>query len=364
MHRVLILGAGKIGSLISVLLSQEKEYDVHLCDHQAQCLPLINELQKTNNIHFARIDAENTHDIEAYINKQKIGTLISALPYYCNPAIAQLARTHNLHYFDLTEDVEVTEKVKQLSEGASSVFVPQCGLAPGFISIAAHDLISHFDTLDTVKMRVGALPSNPNNTLKYSLTWSTDGLINEYGNPCYAIIDDELAAVQPLEGLETITVDGLLYEAFNTSGGIGTLAETYQGKARNMNYKTLRYPGHCEKIRFLMNELKLNDARDTLKTILENAVPKTMQDVVLVYVSVSGIQHGEFYEENYVQKIYPKHISGQLWSAIQITTASGICSVVDIILSSPQDYHGFIKQEQFSLAQILENRIGQNYSNQ
>ncbi len=139
--------------------------------------------------------------------------------------------------------------------------MPQCGLAPGFISIAAAELITHFDELRAVKLRVGALPQHPNNVLKYSLTWSTEGLINEYGNPCQAISDGRLIEVAPLEGLEEIEIDGTLYEAFNTSGGLGSLAETHGAHIESMNYKTMRYPGHCAQMRLLMNDLKLNHDR-------------------------------------------------------------------------------------------------------
>src|SRR5207253_1557888 len=158
----------------------------------------------------------------------------------------------------------------------------------------------------------------------------------------------EKTTLLPLEGYETIELDGLLYEAFNTSGGLGTLADTYAGKVRNMNYKTLRYPGHCEKIHLLMKDLKLNDDRQTLKRILENAIPKTLQDVVLIYAAVSGKRAGEFMEETYVKKIYPQTIAGKLWSAIQVTTAAGICSVADLVLQEPAKYKGFITQESFS----------------
>ena len=267
-----------------------------------------------------------------------------------------------MHYFDLTEDVEVTKHIKDLSKGASQAFVPQCGLAPGFISIVAHDLMTHFDSVEIVKMRVGALPVNPNNVLKYSLTWSTDGLINEYGNTCYGIENGEAVPLLPLEGYETIGIDGLLYEAFNTSGGLGTLADTYAGKVRTMNYKTLRYPGHCEKIHLLMNDLKLNDDRETLKRVLEKAVPKTLQDVVIIYASVTGRRQGELFEENYVKKIYPQTIAGKLWSAIQVTTACGICSVVDRVFDEPEQYHGFVTQEMFSLTSILDDRFGCYYA--
>ena len=100
------------------------------------------------------------------------------------------------------------------------------------------------------------------------------GLINEYGNLCQGIENGEEVNMLPLGDLEEIKIDGLTYEAFNTSGGIGSLANSYMGRVKNINYKTIRYPGHCEKIRFLMNDLKLNYDRDTLKRILENVILK------------------------------------------------------------------------------------------
>lgn len=252
--------------------------------------------------------------------------------------------------------------MRQLAEGASTVFVPQCGLAPGFISIAANELIQHFDDLRSVKLRVGALPQHPNNVLKYSLTWSTDGVINEYGNLCQSIVNGVETEVLPLEGLEAIEIDGTKYEAFNTSGGLGSLTETYGDKVSTMDYKTIRYPGHCEQMRLLMNGLKLNHDRGTLKRILENAVPQTLQDVVIIYVAVTGHQDGELREENYVNKVYPQVVAGRLWSAIQITTAAGICSVMDLVLTNQKNRTGFIAQEEFSLKDILDNRFGHFYA--
>jgi saccharopine dehydrogenase-like NADP-dependent oxidoreductase len=256
----------------------------------------------------------------------------------------------------------VTRAVRKLAAGSSRAFVPQCGLAPGFISIAANALLQHFDEIRSVKLRVGALPQHPNNALKYSLTWSTDGLINEYGNPCEALVDGRAVEVAPLEGLEEIEIDGMTYEAFNTSGGLGSLAETYGSQVQTMDYKTIRYPGHCAQMRLLMNDLKLNFDRATLKRVLENAVPQTLQDVVIVYVAVAGRQQGELREENYVSKIYPQVIAGRLWSAIQVTTAAGICAVVDLVMQNPGRYHGFVRQEDFGLVDVLANRFGRHYA--
>ncbi len=362
MRKILVLGGGKIGSLIAVLLAETGEYEVHLGDIDKETTQrLISEI-KHPNFHSHVVDVMAEKSLAALLSETKVEGIISSLPYFCNPIVGKVARAHHVHYFDLTEDVEVTNQIKQVSEGGQQAFVPQCGLAPGFISIVAHDLMTHFDAVDIVKMRVGALPVNPSNVLKYSLTWSTDGLINEYGNTCYGIENGKEIPLQPLEGYETIEIDGLLYEAFNTSGGLGTLADTYAGKVRTMNYKTLRYPGHCEKIHLLMNDLKLNDDRENLKRILESAVPKTLQDVVLIYASVTGTRQDELFEENYVKKIYPQTIAGKLWSAIQVTTASGICSVVDLVFDHPSAYQGFITQETFSLQDILKNRFGQYFA--
>lgn len=362
MHRVLVLGAGKIGSLISGLLAESGSYTVHLADVDGEHAASVARAHGVANLESHAVDARNAKALERHLAAHPVDAVISSLPYYCNTGVAEAAREASIHYFDLTEDVEVTRAVRRIAAGAKQAFVPQCGLAPGFISIAASELITHFDSLRSVKLRVGALPQHPNNVLKYSLTWSTEGLINEYGNPCEAIVEGRRIEVAPLEGLEEIEIDGTAYEAFNTSGGLGSLAETSGKSCEHMTYKTIRYPGHCQQMRLLMNDLKLNQDRPALKRILENAVPQTLQDVVIVYAAVTGLQDGELREENYVNKVYPQVIAGRLWSAIQVTTAAGITSVVDLVLDGKDRYQGFVAQEQFRLPEILANRFGRYYA--
>jgi len=362
MHRVLILGAGKIGALISGLLAGSGGYRVQLGDVDGAAAEGVARAHDSGHLSATTLDATDAAALGRHLAAHPVDAVISSLPYYCNVGVARAARKAHCHYFDLTEDVDVTRAVRSVAAGADQAFVPQCGLAPGFISIAAAELITHFDTLRAVKMRVGALPQHPNNVLKYSLTWSTEGLINEYGNPCQAVSDGRMLELAPLEGLEEIEIDGMRYEAFNTSGGLGSLAETYGARVESMNYKTIRYPGHCEQMRLLMNDLKLNHDRSTLKRILENAVPQTLQDVVIVYAAVTGTQDGQLREENYVNKIYPQVIAGRLWSAIQVTTAAGIAAVVDLVLEHKGQYRGFVAQEQFRLTNILANRFGRYYA--
>ncbi|MGH8495221.1 MAG: saccharopine dehydrogenase family protein [Gammaproteobacteria bacterium] len=362
MHRVLVLGAGKIGALIAGLFGETGDYEVQLADVDGQAAATVVDAHGLDSLEAVQLDAADSERLLERVRKHPVDAVVSSLPYFCNVAVGRVARELGLHYFDLTEDVSVTAEIRALAEGAPHAFAPQCGLAPGFISIAANELITHFDEIDSVKLRVGALPQNPNNVLKYSLTWSTDGLINEYGNPCQCLRGGKIISVEPLEGLEGIEIDGRRYEAFNTSGGLGSLGDTYADRVRSMDYKTIRYPGHCKQMRLLMNDLRLNDDRATLKRVLEHAVPRTLQDVVIVYVAVRGVQDKEFREENYVNSIYPQVIAGRLWSAIQVTTAAGVCGVVDLVLSRPDDYPGFVAQERFRLADFIGNRFGRHYA--
>jgi len=361
MEAILVAGAGKIGKLIACLLSESGKYQVHLVDSLIESVDFDDVGDQFNKIIFSRLDITSSSLAVQYIQQHKINAVVCCLPFYCNVGLCQMAKECNIHYFDLTEDTEVTKEITQIAQGADAAIVPQCGIAPGFIGIVAHDLMSHFDSIDKVLLRVGALPVNPNNSLKYALTWSTEGLINEYGNACYGIQDGKEVSLQPLEGLETVQVDGLSYEAFNTSGGVGSLAIMYKGKVNTMNYKTLRYPGHCKDMRLLMNDLKLNQDRETLKHILEKAIPRTKQDVALIYSAVSGYQNGEYLEENFVKKIYPQEIAGKQWSAIQVTTASSVCVWVDHVMSHPEKYKGLVYQENIGLENFLANEFGRYY---
>jgi saccharopine dehydrogenase-like NADP-dependent oxidoreductase len=186
-------------------------------------------------------------------------------------------------------------------------------------------------------------------------------VINEYDEPCEAIADGELREAAPLEELEEFSLDGIRYEAFNTSGGLGTLCETLQGKVRQLNYKTVRYPGHRNIMKTLIQDLRLGERRELLKDVLEHALPATQQDVVLVFVTVSGYRGGQFLQESYANKIYGAEVNGVVRSAIQITTAAGICTMLDLLAAGVLPHKGFVRQEEVSLATFLSNRFGTAY---
>ena len=359
MHEILIAGAGKIGSIIAHILASSGEYKVYLGDLDVDDIHNKIEDSVRDNIEAVHLDVMDEELFKQFVKQHPIQAVMSCLPHQCNQSIVNLAKDCNIDYFDLTEDVRSSELVDKLSKNSKNRFVPQCGLAPGLIDIIANDLIQKFTEVNEVKLRCGALPVTASNPLQYSLTWSTDGLINEYGNFCQAIQNYEEVMVPPLSDLESIQIDGLSYEAFNTSGGLGSLAETYAGKIKNMNYKSVRYPGHCEKMHFLMFGLDLNEDRKTLKHIMENALPGTEQDVVLVFVSVNGSKDGRFMKEAYVKKFYPRDINGKHCAAIQLTTAVSACIIIDIVLNNTKDYQGRVHQERFTLEQMLANRFGE-----
>jgi saccharopine dehydrogenase-like NADP-dependent oxidoreductase len=357
MHDIIVIGAGHIGAAIAALLGASGDYKVTIADRSAEALAGVEVRPSVDRL---VLDVGDAAALDAAA--RGAFAVLSAAPYHLTLAVAQAAKAGGAHYLDLTEDVASTRKVKALADGARTAFIPQCGLAPGFVAIVAADLAKRFETLHDVRLRVGALPKYPSNALNYNLTWSTDGVINEYCEPCEAIVDGALRQTRALEECEAFSLDGVAYEAFNTSGGLGTLCETLAGKVRNLNYRTIRYPGHAAIMKALLNDLRLRDRRDLLKDILENAVPSTLQDVVIVFVTVSGLRDGHLVQETYANKIYAREQGGRMVSAIQITTASSVCAVLDLLAQGVLPARGFVRQEQIGLTQFLANRFGAVYS--
>ena len=358
---ILVVGAGKIGQVAADLLAGSGDYAVTLVDRDSAALDaLAASALPAARVRHEALDVADTAALKRGLDGRY--AVLSAAPFHLTERIAEAARALGVHYLDLTEDVASTRRIRALAEGATSALIPQCGLAPGFIAIVAADLASRFERLDTVRLRVGALPAYPSNALNYNLTWSTDGVINEYCEPCEAIVDGRRTEVPALEEREEFALDGVLYEAFNTSGGLGTLCETLEGKVRTLNYRTIRYPGHASIMKALLNDLRLRDRRDVLKDILENAVPSTTQDVVIIFVTVAGWRDGVLVQETYARKIYSAMVGGQIRSAIQITTASSLAAMLDLLAEGRLPQCGFLRQEDVSLADFLGNRFGAVYA--
>ncbi|MCW5286433.1 saccharopine dehydrogenase family protein [Verminephrobacter eiseniae] len=353
---VSILGAGHIGFAIALLLQQTGDYDILVADRDPM------RLAKVAALGIATRQTAADADWSAVIDGRF--AVLDALPFHCAIALASACAQAGVHYFDLTEDVPSTQAIRALAAGARSVLMPQCGLAPGFIGIVGNDLARRFERLDSLRLRVGALPRYPQGALRYNLTWSTEGLINEYCNPCEAIVDGLRTTVAPLEGLENFVLDGVEYEAFNTSGGLGTLTETLAGRARQVDYQSIRYPGHCAIVKLLLNDLRLRERRELLRDILESAIPSTDQDVIVVCATACGLRGGRLAQHAYCARIFGTEVAGHALSAIELTTAAGICTALDLLAQGRLPHRGFVGQEAVALADFLANRFGMAYAGQ
>jgi saccharopine dehydrogenase-like NADP-dependent oxidoreductase len=345
----LVLGLGKVGYLVALLL-HETGFKVTGCD-----------LQPASGFPFPvrSVDVGDEAGLSAALAEHD--AVISCLPYHLNLDIARTAAKVNSHYFDLTEDVKTTRAIMALSGSSSSVLAPQCGLAPGFIGIVGAWLANKFDRIRAIKLRVGALPKHPTGLLGYAFNWSPEGVVNEYLNDCEVIENGERKMVSPLEWLETIVIDGVQLEAFTTSGGLGTMCETFADRVENLDYKSIRYPGHAALMNFFLHELLMREDRKKAGEILVNAKPPVSEDVVYIHASVEGWIHDGLSREEFVRAYSPVEIAGEKRRTIAWTTACSVCAMVELVNNGTLPDKGFIKQEEVPLDRFLATQNGRLY---
>ncbi|MBL0922055.1 MAG: saccharopine dehydrogenase NADP-binding domain-containing protein [Phycisphaerales bacterium] len=383
MHKVLILGGGKVGKSVAELLLAcgRGGYGVTVVDREPDHL-------REAEANLSRLRSAAGHAVEfetRSVNASDRGAVRDALrghdavvcmlPFDLVAGVAEIAADLGVHYFDVTEDVKATEGVRAVAArgGLRSALVPQCGLAPGYIAIAAHHVARQFDAIHDLTLRVGALPQYPTNALKYNITWSAAGVVNEYCEPCRVMLEGALCAVPALEGLERFSFQGVEYEAFYTSGGVGSLVETLVSEGRTtahtrVAYKTIRYPGHRDLMRFLLQDLRLGEAdagarfnRRVAVELLEHAVPRTLQDVVVVFVSGVGERGGRREQINFMRSIPATTLLGRVWPAIELTTAAGVCAMVDLHRLGRLPAAGLVRQEDCTLEMFNATVFGLAY---
>ena len=338
MKSIGVIGNGKIGKSVASLLRSE-QFKVVVADTYS-------------GVDTVKVDATDETQVNRFA--QDKDAIISCGPYNVNKTIAKVCSDLNIAYFDPTEDTDTAEFIGKLDN--KQTMMTQCGLAPGAVNIIATDLIKQFDSVDKVKMRVGALPKYPINEMGYYLTWSTVGVLNEYVNPCDILSNYEHTKAQPLDGKETVYVDGDRYEAFNTSGGASSMCRTFEGKIRSLSYKTIRYPGHCDKMQFLLEDLNLKNNKEKFVELFDQELPYTTQDVIVMVVSVIGKIKGKMLEKTYHKKIY----GNNGMSAIQLSTASGICANV-MLWALGEIPGGYLKQEDIPYEKWKQTKFGKVY---
>jgi saccharopine dehydrogenase-like NADP-dependent oxidoreductase len=287
--------------------------------------------------------------------------VLSCLPFAFNRTVASAAHALGAHYFDLTEDVATTRHIRALAETATGAMAPQCGLAPGFVGIAAADLAEGFERLRSIRMRVGALPQHPTGMLGYAFNWSPAGVVNEYLNDCEVIEEGVVKTVSSMEWLETVYIDGVRLEAFTTSGGLGTMCETYAGRVENLDYKSLRYPGHAALMNFFFHELLMREDREAAGRVLTHAKPPVDDDVVYIHVAAEGWTGGRLARREFVRIYHPIEIRGRMRTAIAWTTAASAAAVIEMVQAGTLPRQGFIRQESMPLGAFLSTRTGRLY---
>ena len=352
MQNILVIGLGKVGSLVATLL------------HKKFTVKGLDKRKPTASLPFDTLEGDVMD--AAFLTKTlaDFDAVVSCMPYNLNLPIAQAAYQLGIHYFDLTEDVPTTEAIRKMAPTHRGVMAPQCGLAPGLIGIVGADLARRFSKLRDIELRVGALPRYPNGLLGYSFTWSPAGVINEYINDAEVIHNGQRKMVTSLDGVELINIEGQEFEAFSTSGGLGTMCETYLGQVDTLNYKTIRYPGHAKLMKFLLYELILKEKRELTEEILTQAKPPVQEDVVYVYAVVEGWKGNELAREEFYQAYFPIEIDGQHWRAISWTTAASVAAVVEMVANGTLPSQGFVKQEDILFDAFLQTTNGQYFLNQ
>ena len=345
--KIAVLGLGKVGHLAAELLDSAG-FSVTGGDMVARDDAAISTVQ---------IDVSDRHALDRLLGSHE--AVLSCLPYAFNTQVAEVAHARGIHYFDLTEDVGVTKVVRRLAETSKGIMAPQCGLAPGFVGIVGADLSRQFDRVRSIRLRVGALPRNPTGLLGYAFNWSPEGVVNEYLNDCEVIEEGVHKTVSAMEWVETLYVEGVELEAFTTSGGLGTMCETFAGKIDNLDYKTMRYPGHVGLMNFFFHELLMRDRRELAGQILTNAKPPVDDDVVYVHISVEGWLNSRLSRQEFVRAYRPRMIGGRLRTSIAWTTSASVVAVIEGVRTGALPPHGFLKQEVIPLETFCATGTGE-----
>lgn len=349
-ERVAVMGLGKVGHLAAELLV---EAGFEVTGHDARPSPA--------GSHLHTVVTDLADPIAAAAALAGSDAVLSCLPYHLNAGLAEAAHRLGIHYFDLTEDVPTTDRVIELAETSKGVMAPQCGLAPGFVGIVGASQIDRFDHCRSIRMRVGALPQNPTGLMGYAFNWSPEGVVNEYLNDCEVIEEGVRKLVSPMEWHETIYVNGTKLEAFTTSGGLATMCSTYLGRVDNLDYKTMRYPGHMAQMNFFFHELLMRDRRELAGEILTNAKPPVDSDVVYIHIASEGTMAGQLRRQEFVRAYRPIEIAGRQRTAIAWTTASSVAAVIELVGTGELPQHGFIRQEDIPLGSFLDTKPGRRF---
>ena len=298
----LVLGAGLMGSAVAYDLSHAAlDVEVVLADVDPDAAAAAAQAigHRVRPMH---LDVRDPRALSVAL--QGIAVVVSAASYAVNEAVTRAAIDAGVHMCDLGGNNDVVDRQTRLDAEARArgvTIIPNCGLAPGLVNILALTGMQTFDSVEEIRLRVGGLPRHPRPPLNYQIVFSVEGLINEYTEPSEVIEDGEIRKVESMTGLETLLFPppyGTM-EAFHTSGGISTLARALKGRVRHLDYKTIRYPGHCDRFKTLLDlgfaasepvlaGTGVRTMREMFTELLKRKLSFDEPDVVLARATFSG----------------------------------------------------------------------------
>ena len=355
---IFIAGSGGIGEAAALLLREWCEFEttIILGDVSEDSLRKAVELvtgnsSKTTSVETVVMPREGVNDAmkSAF---ERTDVLLDCSPGGQAPRMARFAVDFKMHYANLTEYVAETDEIMAMAANAETGFILQTGLAPGFINVKAMQLYNEFvakyenEKVERVGMKVGAMTAHAHAPHFYGFTWSPIGVATEYVKNSRVIRNHEITERPALSARETIVIGARTYEADLTSGGAADLPDCFEGKAQQLDYKTLRYVGHYDWVESLIKKLpKDADLPDRLQDAMLQAVPSVEDDLVLVHASVDGFDARG--RRRMLEKAYfvePLEINGRHLRAIQTTTAAPLCESAMMLLGGK--YKGVVLQSQ------------------
>ncbi len=356
--KILVLGAGRMGhgAVYDLIHNSPLVKSVTIADFDLSKAEKIASEIGTNRIAARQIDAANYVEIVELMRGHD--SAISCVNYWHNESLSKAAIETRTNFCDLGGNNYVVDAQLALDEAAQLAginIIPDCGLAPGMVSLLAMHGANRFDATSEIHIRVGGLPQQPQTLLEYQLVFSVEGLINEYIEPARVIRGGRIAEIESMTELETLLFDGFpALEAFQTSGGTSTLPDTFLGKITELDYKTIRYAGHCEKFKTMIDlglcsseEITVDYAKVTPRKVfgelLTKHLPADQPDYVLVRVEIVGTKDGETKTLRY--DIVDKYDAATNLSAMMRTTAFPASIIAQMMANGEVSERGATPQE-------------------
>lgn len=349
--KVVIIGAGRIGTALALLLREKPEFDVLMAD------PTEPGRRRVKELGLPLADADPSHPARLDQLLTGADAVVAALPSSATPMVAAAARRHGTHYLDLGDDGTALEAIRREAEVASCCFVAQCGISPGLVSGLVLDLASRCGNEPDIAVRIGGLPQQPSGRLGYGLIWDIDATLREYTRPSVALIDGHKTELAPMSRCSPLRLGSCDYEAFVSSAIPDTLCERLAGKVASLVSYTIRYPGHADCIAFLLDELKLRERLYLLRNLFLNGLPEIPDDRLLISIVATSGHDGSEVAEHFLREIEPVEIGGVMVGAMRRTAASHVAAVLDLLRCGSIGKSGLLAQEDIPFALLRENRF-------